>query len=94
MNVQSIEIGASRDGNIRKVEQLSFDQNSAIGGVIKFDQAADFWIGGTALEPGHRLGAIFLQKMKKGEPGSWFWIGHNSYFPYYGFSVVYEGVAK
>ena len=44
MNVKRIEAGASGVRDSREIEDLGFDQDSAVGGLIEFYQSADLRI--------------------------------------------------
>ena len=84
MNVEGIETSASGIRNSRKVEDLGFNKDSAVGGLIEFYQSADLRISRTTLKPGNGLRAILLEKMDKGETGSRMWIRHSGSFSFTG----------
>ena len=52
MDMKGIETGPSGDRDVGQIEYFRFNQDSAIGRGIEFDQAADLRIIRAALEPG------------------------------------------
>ena len=67
MYVHSVEIAGIGDRLIGKTENLRFHQDSAIGGVVEFHQAAESGSLSTALDPRLCLGTIVFKKLGEGE---------------------------
>lgn len=67
MYVHSVEIAGIGDRLIGKTENLRFHQDAAVGGVVKFYQAAELRGLSTALDPRHCLGTIVFKKLGEGE---------------------------
>ena len=60
MDMHGIEIGRILFVNIGQAEDFRFRQDTAVWGVIKFNQAAQLRIGTVSGHPCYGTGAVFL----------------------------------
>lgn len=79
VNMHCIEVAGTLDGNIGKSEDLRFDQDPSVGGLIEFDGSCQLGLGHIALHPGNGIKLSLAQQVMKGVGWCWLIHGYTSF---------------